>query len=313
MMEQKGGDSNSPAPAAGASDDNKEDLHLPSYYNHNGYLMPKGFPVEGFESGLRYKAQPEDLFIATYPKCGTTWTMNIVFLILNDGVPLSGNEKMDDVFPHLEEVGADKVQNLELKGGYRLIKTHLPYSMTPQNSKAKYIYIARNPKDCCVSFFHHTRGFVKHYNFANGTFDAYFRLFSEGKVDFNDYFDCLRSWLDHRGDSNLLFLTYEDMRTDTKRAILTIAEFLGKEWKAKLLENDEAILKLVLEYSSIGSMKKDPQRWASERPKEHTPFIRKGSLGDFSELLSQDQIDLLDKRTRETCSQAELEFLGRFY
>lgn len=39
--------------------------NYPSYTNHNGYLMPKGFPVEGFISGLKYNANPDDLFVAT--------------------------------------------------------------------------------------------------------------------------------------------------------------------------------------------------------------------------------------------------------
>ena len=46
----------------------------PKYVNHDGYLVAGGFPVEGFSSGLSYKAQDNDLFIVTYPKCGTTWT-----------------------------------------------------------------------------------------------------------------------------------------------------------------------------------------------------------------------------------------------
>lgn len=41
---------------------------LPRYINHDGYLVAGGFPVEGFNSGLKYKAQDDDLFIVTYPK-----------------------------------------------------------------------------------------------------------------------------------------------------------------------------------------------------------------------------------------------------
>ncbi len=44
----------------------------PKYTNHDGYLMPYGFPIENFSSSLKYKAEENDLFICTYPKCGTT-------------------------------------------------------------------------------------------------------------------------------------------------------------------------------------------------------------------------------------------------
>jgi len=288
---------------------------LPAYTNHDSFLMPKGFPVDGFTSGLKYQAQPNDLFVATYPKCGTTWTQHIVHLILNDGVPVSSEERLDQLFPHLEEVGAEFVAKRPLVAGkYRLIKTHMPYDMTPQNPDAKYIFVARNPKDCVVSFFHHTRGFVKHYNFSKGDFDTYFDLFCDGKVDFGDYFACHRSWLDHRNDRNVLFLTYESMRAKTRETILKIASFLDPEiYPERVLRNDEEILHLILRHSSLDSMKKDPLRWSSARPPDHTPFIRKGNVGGWDELLKAEQVDRLDRRTREVFSKEELEFLGDKY
>lgn len=41
---------------------------LPRYVEHDGYFVAGGFPVEGLRSGLKYKAQADDLFIVTYPK-----------------------------------------------------------------------------------------------------------------------------------------------------------------------------------------------------------------------------------------------------
>ena len=276
--------------------------------------MPAGFPLNGFVSGLEYKAQDNDLFVATYPKCGTTWTQHIIYLILNDGVPISRDQRLDQEFPHLEECGSEFVsKRASLSGGYRLIKTHLPFGMTPQSPRAKYVCVVRNPKDCVVSFFHHTRGFVKHYNFSNGSFDTYFELFRQGRVDFGSYFDCVRSWLDHKDDPNVLLLTYESLREDARSGVLKIAKFLGEEYSIKLLANGEDILNKVLEHSSLKMMKQDPRRWASERPKEHTPFIRKGSLGGWNELLKPDQIEILDKMMREKCSKEEMDFLGDKY
>jgi hypothetical protein len=293
----------------------------PSYTDHNGFRMPKGFPVEGFVSGLKYEAQPNDLIVATYPKCGTTWMQHLVYLILNDGNPIAADERLDQIFPHLEEVGNDYIcassscNNSSAAGcnNYRLIKTHLPYSMTPQNPVAKYIFVARNPKDCVVSFFHHTRGFVKHYNFSEGSFDTYFQLFLTGKVDFGDFFATLRSWYDHKDDPNVLFLTYEQLRTNTRAAVLSVAEFLDPDvYPARLLK-DEHILNQILLHSSLDSMKKEPGRWSSERPKEHTPFIRKGSVGEWKDLISDEQAALLDQRMHETFSVEELKDLGDQY
>ena len=75
----------------------------PRYTFHDGFRMPMGFPVENFASAQRYAAEPGDLFVATYPKCGTTWTQYILYMLVNRGRPLDAGQSLTDVFPHLEE------------------------------------------------------------------------------------------------------------------------------------------------------------------------------------------------------------------
>mmetsp|Transcript_9098 Transcript_9098/g.20564 ORF Transcript_9098/g.20564 Transcript_9098/m.20564 type:complete len:298 (-) Transcript_9098:120-1013(-) len=288
---------------------------LPRYIDNEGYLVAGGFPLEGFSSGLKYQAQDNDLFIVTYPKCGTTWTQHISYLILNDGVTLTPDQRLDVVWPHLEEVGKEFISSKgTILGDRRLIKTHLPYKLVSQIPNAKYIYVTRNPKDCVVSFYHHTVGFPQHYDFAEGKFDTYFKLFLEGKVDHGDYFDFLRQSLDHKNDPNVLFLRYEKMRENTRESILQIASFLDDYiYPAKLLADDEKILKLVMEHSSLDSMKKDPRRWCSDRT-GHQPFIRKGSTGGWKEeLLSEEQAAKLQNRLDKLFTKEELEYLGEQY
>ncbi|HUL82192.1 MAG TPA: sulfotransferase domain-containing protein, partial [Gammaproteobacteria bacterium] len=135
----------------------------PRYTLHDGFRMPMGFPVAGFDSGQRYRPSPGDVFVCTYPKCGTTWVQYIVYLLVHGGEPLPAGGRMDAVFPHLEEVGSAQVRALREP---RLIKTHLPFGRTPWHPAARYLYVVRNPFDCAVSFYHHTRGFVRHYDFA---------------------------------------------------------------------------------------------------------------------------------------------------
>mmetsp|Transcript_5176 Transcript_5176/g.13952 ORF Transcript_5176/g.13952 Transcript_5176/m.13952 type:complete len:314 (-) Transcript_5176:158-1099(-) len=305
------------------SDGDNKDLK-PTYTSHDGLLMPKGFPVDGFISGLTYEAQPEDLFIATYAKSGTTLTQHIVYVMLNEGVPIQPDERLDHIFPHLEEVGADFVTNLpciqnpasngKAPAPFRLIKTHLPRSMTPLSAKAKYVIVTRNPKDVVVSFFHHTRGFEKHYNFADGSFDVFFDLFLKGEVDFGSYFDFLKAWMAHRDDDNVLVVKYEDLRRDQEAVVRDIAKFLDSATLPAMLDVDDGKLMTdILEHTSLSSMKKDPLRWSSERKVGHAPFIRKGSIGGWKELMSDDQAEALVRKMKETFTQEELEWLGDDY
>ncbi len=286
----------------------------PTYANHDGYRLAGGFPFEGFRSSLKYEAKDEDLFIVTYPKCGTTWTQHIIYLILNDGKPLSPDQQLNVIFPHLEEVGKEFVEaNAVIRDGYRLIKTHLMYDMVPQNKKAKYIFVTRNPKDCVVSFYHHTVGFPRHYDFADGKFDTYFDLFLKGEVDHGDYFDFTRQAMNHKDDPNVLFLRYEHGRANPREYVLQIAKFLNEDiYPVKLLEDNERLLNLVLEHSSLDSMKKDPTRWCSDRS-GYQPFIRRGSTGGWNELLSVEQAGKLQKRLDDLFTKDELKFLGEQY
>jgi len=253
--------------------------------------MPLGFPIEGFVSGQRYRPVASDVFVSTYPKCGTTWTQYIVFLLRNHGQPLAAQQNINDVFPHLEEVGDTVVRALPEP---RLIKTHLPFLRTPWHPLAKYLYVARNPFDCAVSFYHHTRGFVRHYDFADGTWDTFFECFVRGEVDFGDFFDNLLSWWPKRAEPNVLFLTYEDMLAAPYEAVGQIGEFLGGA--AADLVRDPQARERVVAYSSFDNMRLNQRRWSSQRPADMPEFVRKGIVGDWTNHFSAEQAHRLARQ-----------------
>jgi hypothetical protein len=276
----------------------------PRYTVHDGFRMPMGFPVAGFESGQRYVAGPGDVFVASYPKCGTTWAQYIVYLLLNDARPLTAGRSINDVFPHLEEVGRELVAALPTP---RLIKTHLPFARTPWSPDAKYVYVARNPFDCAVSFYHHTRGFVRHYDFAEGTWETFFECFLAGEVDFGDYFDNLLSWWPRRGESNVLLLTYERMVADPAAAVAAIASLLGGP-AADLVAAAPGLARVV-RMSSFGEMQRDQGRWSSQRPADMPAFVRKGVVGDYANYFSPEQARKLVAKMRARTTGTGLEAL----
>jgi hypothetical protein len=265
----------------------------PTYTDHDGFRMPRGFPPESFASGLAYRARPGDLFVTAYPKCGSTWTLHIVWLLLHDGAPLGADDKLSLEMPHLEEMGREFV---ERKSSPRIIKTHLPYHLTPRHPETKYIYITRNPFDCVVSFFHHTRGFVELYDFEHGTFDDFFECFIAGETDFGDYFDNLLSWSEHMDDANLLFLTYERLEADPRHGVVSVADFLGPGCAE--LVRDPSKLAEVLHHSSFASMSQEQQRWSSRRPDHLPPFVRRGRVGEWVSALTPEQAARLAAKFR---------------
>lgn len=268
----------------------------PRYVVHDGFRMPMGFPVHGFASALEYRALASDVLVASYPKCGTTWMQYIVYLLMNAARPLPPGRRLEEFFPHLEEVGAEGVAALP---GRRLIKTHLPFAMTPYARDARYVYVARNPFDCAVSFYHHTRGFVHHYDFAEGTFDDFFECFIAGEVDFGDYFDHVGSWYAERHARNVLFVTYERMQRETERVIVEVGEFIGEP--AASAARDRDAVAAILEESNFRRMSRDQRRWSSARPPGMPEFVRKGVVGDWRASFSREQARRLrDEFARRT-------------
>lgn len=253
-----------------------------------------GFPVRGFQTARTYVPQDGDLFVATYPKCGTTWTQYIVYLLCNDGRPLQPDQKLETVSPHLEEVGSAAIRALPAP---RVIKTHLPRNLLQLSDRAKYVYVVRNPFDCAVSFFHHTRGFVNHYDFAAGDFATFFECFIAGQVDFGDYFEHLARWYAERERDNVLCLTYESMREDPRAAIRALGRFLGGT-AAAMVEDARALEHIEAE-TSFSNMRRDQRRWSSERPADMPEFVRKGVVGDWRATLSAPQARRLAERFAE--------------
>ncbi|XP_037576742.1 sulfotransferase ssu-1 [Dermacentor silvarum] len=154
-------------------------------------------------------------------------------------------------FPCLELQGAEAAVHAPKPSVFR---SHLPFNKIPYSPEAKYVYIARNPYDSCVSFYYHTRD-IPFYRFRNGTFDQFFELFMQGRVEHGEYFENVISWYEHRNDSNVLFLTYEELKKDTRDNVLKIAAFMGPEREEKLRKDPELINR-VLENTSLEHMKR---------------------------------------------------------
>jgi len=264
------------------------------------YYQPPFVTQEIFDSAISYKPEKSDIFVATYPKNGTTWMLYITHMLYGRSLDLSKGETIFEKYASLDFIGAEKTKEFPIKP--RIIKTHFNYDFTPKSDEAKYIYVARNPKDTVVSFYHHTVGFP-FYEFENGNFDDYFQLFVEGKVDFNNYFDMVPEWWARSKEKdNIHFVLFEDLKTNFEEEILKIAEFLGNGLKDKLLKDDKKMLKEITVKADIKTVKKE-QTMVVAQPEfkrlEHLPFARKGVIGDWKNKLNEEQSRVLDEKMKE--------------
>ena len=245
---------------------------------------------------MNYLPMDDDVIIVTYPKSGTTLVQNLVYLLKNKGeYPI--NFKLADHVPFLDLKGVECLQNLPRP---KLIKTHLPFAKIVFNERAKYIFVCRNPFDCCVSYFHHTKGLKVYYDWEEGTFDEFFELFITGDKDYGDYFDHLNSWFSRKDKSNILFVTYEDMIEDIKTVIRNVGDFLGGQFQETA--KDQQLLDQVVEKVSFKSMKMKEECFPRFQDGMSGAFLRKGVVGDYKNYFSRDQQQALSEKFREKCS-----------
>ncbi|KAL3212538.1 hypothetical protein MRX96_007954 [Rhipicephalus microplus] len=297
--------------SSGVADGRNQRLSV--YHVIEGLHVSRMFTERSIKSAMSYRPRDDDVFVVSYPKCGNTWLRKIVSVVLNCGESPGKSGSTEQLSTYLDFVGEDGVRSTPRPA---CLKTHLPFDKLPYSPEAKYIYITRNPYDCCVSFYYHTRR-LPTYRFQDGTFDQFFNMFVEGKVDYGDYFDHLLSWYAHRGDPNVLFITYEQLKRDTAGCVLKTADFLGKDKYGEKFRKNPKLLGQVLAQTSVENMKSlnsKMKNWTGliesvpadareELRKElkgifgdiwdvpgNAGFIRKGLVGDWKNHFSPEQI-----------------------
>ncbi|XP_032445526.1 sulfotransferase 4A1 isoform X2 [Xiphophorus hellerii] len=159
---------------------------------------------------------------------GTSLLQEVVFLVSQGADPDEiGLMNIDEQLPVIEypQPGLDVIQELTSP---RLIKSHLPYRFLPtamHNGEAKVIYMARNPKDLVVSYYQFHRS-LRTMSYR-GTFQEFCRRFMNDKLAYGSWFEHVQEFWEHRLDSNVLFLKYEDMFKNLGTMVEHLARFLG--------------------------------------------------------------------------------------
>ncbi|XP_032751899.1 alcohol sulfotransferase [Rattus rattus] len=264
------------------------------YTCFEGILFPANLvPKETLQNVCnKFVVKEDDLIILTYPKSGTNWLIEIVCLIQTKGDPKwIQSVPIWDRSPWIETgKGYDQLIKME---GPRLMTSHLPmhlFSKSLFSSKAKVIYLIRNPRDALVSRYF----FIRKLNIVKkpDSLGTYIEWFLKGNVAYGSWFEHIRGWLSMRECDNFLVLYYEDMKKDTMGTIKKICDFLGKK-----LEPNE--LNSVLKYSSFQFMKENNMSNYSLMEKELilTGFtlMRKGTIEDWKNHFTVAQAEAFDK------------------
>uniref|UniRef100_A0A8D1QA01 Sulfotransferase n=1 Tax=Sus scrofa TaxID=9823 RepID=A0A8D1QA01_PIG len=229
--------------------------------------------IQGFE------AQPDDLLICTYPKSGTTWIQEIVDMIEQGGdVERCQRVTIQHRHPFLEWARPPQPSGVDRAAAMpspRVLRTHLPTQLLPPSfweNNCKFLYVARNAKDCMVSYFHFQR--MNQTLPDPGTWEEYFETSVSGKVAWGSWFEHVKGWWEIRKKFQVLFLFYEDIKRNPKQEIQKVMQFMGKNL-------DGPVLDRIVQETSFEKMKANPMTNHSSAPKwildqSISPFMRKG-------------------------------------
>ncbi|XP_068896625.1 luciferin sulfotransferase-like [Tenebrio molitor] len=264
----------------------------------DGFTLPKG--CEEMKEQYDYlEFSEEDVWICSFPRSGSTWMQEMVWMIVNDFDFKGAETPIHERCLFLEKTTLqiynssrinpiENIQNRKDLKNPLVFKTHLPFTLLPKQissgeKKPKIIYVARDVKDTCVSYYHYGK-FVWDYK---TDFNEYCDLFLRGKAPYSPYWNHVLSYWQMRHNPNILFLRYEEMKSDLGGVIRRVSQFLHKSL------TDEQI-KILSHHLDFESMKKNPavnyeafyEPLRKLRPEGR--FIRKGTVGDHKTIMSLD-------------------------
>ena len=240
--------------------------------------------------------RPDDVFVVTPPKCGTTWMQTIVALLFFGDPELETelSVKMPWIDIRVREM-AEVAERLEAMTHRRSMKSHTPMDGVPLDDEAQYICVFRHPLDAHFSYRKHMR------NLPMPWFDLWypeddpegitFRRFLDGGAEgFDTDAMPLAHILRHYQAAmavadrpNVTLFHYADMTRDLPGTFAKVAEQLG-------ISHPDHVMDQLIEAATFENMKTHAERFAPSGGKgffkSDTEFFHSGSSGKWHGVLS---------------------------
>ncbi|XP_034830391.2 sulfotransferase 1C4-like isoform X2 [Maniola hyperantus] len=267
-----------------------------------GYVMPGAFRKHA-EAIYNLRVRPDDIWVITFPRSGTTWTQEMVWLIENDlDFKAAKKQPLYERFPMLEitsqipEIAFELIKANFMNLGYfqglnhavkvpswktideapspRFIKTHLPLSLLPPSllNTAKVIYVARDPRDVAVSYYYLHKMVSK--TLMRSTFTHFWDAFRRDLLPMTPIIEHTNEAWELRHKENMHFLFYEDMIKDLPKVIREVSKFLDREY------SEDQVTQLA-DHLSFKSFQKNKTVNNSANENGEIQFIRKGEAGGW--------------------------------
>jgi aryl sulfotransferase len=271
-----------------------------------------------------YKPREGDVIIATAPKVGTTWMQQIVYLLIFQSTQ---PRPLGELSPWIDcrfRVPIEQVLPLiEAQTHRRFLKSHLPLDALPIYDEVKYINVARDGRDACMSMLNHYNNFSPEaletfdgIGLSDETINRPFPRLPKTEREFflhwisdsergsaertSDFFFSLeRSFWTERRRPNLLLVHYNDLTDGLSAEMKRIAEFLG-------IATPDSLWPRLVEAASFDAMKRDGGTLMAHAERHlvggHQSFFYKGTNSRWRGVLTAADVDLYERKIKAQLS-----------
>jgi len=246
--------------------------------------------------------KPEDVYLASFGRSGSTWLRFVLLEILTGGA--AGFLNVHDVIP---ETGMQTSVRPILRSGGRLIKTHEPYRRVYK----KAIYLVRDVRDVLLSAYavDSTTGMALYHSHGRGL-DGYIETFLKGKIAHQgSWQNHVNSWMDSplAGNNSLLLIRFEDMRRNTESTVTRVLDFLEFSYDKEkvntaIANNSLERMRAKEESVKRSGMKLDKKVLIRDLTvdNEEGRFVRKGAIAGWQAKLTEPQVHMIEQWTGQT-------------
>jgi hypothetical protein len=234
---------------------------LPSFEYKGVHGPMKTSSPEVFETAHAYTPQPEDIFVATQMRCGTTWMQQVVYQIVTRGTgdfTDAGVRHLNTLSPWIDAANTVTMDSAPLAGSppARIVKTHFPAELCPYSPAARYIYVARHPVSAFASIMDFNRTMVGPFLPPVETMAGWF---CSDRMYWLPWPKHVEGWWRLSQEKpNVLFVHFEEMSRDFGRVLDRLTVFLGRTLSAE--ERARVIERCTFKYM------KDREEWFEMAP-----------------------------------------------
>ncbi|MCC1491693.1 sulfotransferase domain-containing protein [Cognatishimia sp. F0-27] len=263
--------------------------------------------------------RPDDVFVVTPPKCGTTWMLNIVMMLIHGlPVPDAGGSQHA---PWIDASFRDSAEIIAFLDGLdrrRCIKSHTPLDGVKYGPEPSYIVVYRHPVDMHFSLRAHAAN-MKHdwldYMFEGDDRAGFARFLTAPLTDMGTDDLSLLSLHQHYteskkrvGNGNVHFFHYADLTRAPRAEIARLTDLLGITLAPGMLD---AITQATSFKAMRAATERSERRFHKETPfHDLADFYHSGSSGKWEGRLTADDMEAYEARMAALFAPEDVQWLN---